>query len=90
MPVKKSAAKRLRQSQKKAIRNKATKDNIDYLMRHARQEINAGSRDKANDWIFKAQKAIDKAIQKGTLKKNTGARKKSRLMKKFNQLATKS
>jgi small subunit ribosomal protein S20 len=86
MPVKKSAFKRLRQSQKKALRNKATKDNIDYLLRQARKEIDAGSKDKANDWVFKAQKAIDKAMQHGTLKKNTGARKKSRLMKKYNSL----
>jgi len=87
MPVKKSAIKRLKQSQKKAVANKTIKDNIDYLMRHAKKEIETNSKDKAKDLVLKAQKAIDKAIKHKVLKKNTGARKKSRLMKRFNEMA---
>jgi small subunit ribosomal protein S20 len=36
--------------------------------------------------VKEAIKAIDKAVQKKIIKKNAGARKKSRLMKKLNQM----
>jgi len=86
MPVKKSAFKRLHQSKKRAEKNRGVKDNIDYLTRHAHKEIEANNREKAWEFVYKSQKAVDKAIEHGVLKKNTGARKKSRLMKKFNAL----
>lgn len=86
MPRIKSAKKRLRKSKKRALRNKQVKDNIDYLERKARRAIKDKEKEKALGWLNKFIKAVDKAIQKGILKKNTGARKKSRLMKKFNVL----
>jgi small subunit ribosomal protein S20 len=43
----------------------------------------AKKNDEANKLIPKLQQAIDKANKRGVIKKNTAARKKSRLMKKL-------
>lgn len=45
--------------------------------------------DEAKKSVLQSIKEIDKAISKGIIKKNTGARKKSRLMKKLNALIKK-
>lgn len=84
MPQKKSAAKALRQSKKLAAHNKAIKDNIKTLIKKTKKAIEAKENDKALELVKSAIKAIDKATQKKIIKKNTGARKKSRLMKKVN------
>ena len=86
MPVKKSAIKALRQSKKRAIHNKKVKDNIAYLLKNARKLIEAKEKSKAKEFIDKVLKALDKAVQKGIMKKNTCSRTKSRLMKKLNAL----
>ena len=51
--------------------------------------IGAYQYDTVKDLIQQAIKAIDKAAQKGIIKPNTGKRKKSRLMKKFNTMISK-
>ncbi len=83
MPVKQSAIKALRQSEKRAKRNRTRKRTVKKLTKESlvaieKKEANAIKKVEA------ACKAIDKAVEKGTLHKNTGARKKSRLMKKIN------
>lgn len=87
MPIKKAAIKALRQSKKRTQRNKRIKDNISYLIKKAKKAIGAEKKDEASDWVKKAIKAIDGAVGKGVLKKNTGARKKSGLVKRLNQLS---
>lgn len=84
MPVKKSALKALRQADKKTSRNNARKRTVRKLTKTSLAAIEK----KEADALKKVQatcKAIDKAVQKGTLHKNTGSRKKSRLMKKLNE-----
>ncbi|OGF18420.1 30S ribosomal protein S20, partial [Candidatus Falkowbacteria bacterium RIFCSPLOWO2_12_FULL_45_10] len=87
MPNIKAAAKALRKSKKLQIRNTKVKSNLESLIKKSRKAIAAKS-DTAKDLIQQAIKAIDKAAQKGIIKPNTGKRKKSRLMKKFNQATT--
>lgn len=83
MPIKKAAMKALKQSTKKAVRNFKTKKKIKELIKDSKSLI--GLKEKtAADKVKEAIKAIDKAVQKKVLKKNSGARKKSRLMKKLN------
>ncbi|MEI6288577.1 MAG: 30S ribosomal protein S20 [bacterium] len=83
MPIKKSAWKALRQSEKKAVRNIRLKKKIKELVKDSQKLI--GIKEKtAVDKVKDAIKAIDKAVQKKIVKKNFGARKKSRLMKKLN------
>ena len=79
MPVKKSAIKALRQDKKKADRNKKIKSDIIALVRKVRLAVSKKDQPKAVDLLKQAIKKIDKAAQKGILKKNTAARKKSRL-----------
>ncbi len=87
MPIKKSAVKALRQSKKRAERNKKTKANISWLKRQFLKSIAAKKKKEAVDLYAKLQKSFDRAVQKGVLKKNTAARSKSRLVKKINSLS---
>ena len=87
MPIKRSAAKALRQSKKRAERNKKVKANIDWLKRQFLKAIAAKKKKEATGFYTKLQKALDKAVQKGVFKKNTAARSKSRLFKKLTSLS---
>ena len=86
MPNSKSAAKRLRQDKKRSERNLDHKRTMSYLLRQAKKQIEAKDRTKAWEFIYTFQKAIDQAVTKGFVHRNTAARKKSRLMAKFNTL----
>lgn len=86
MPIKKSAAKALRQSKKRAQRNQLIKNELDFLSRKLTKALTDNKLTDAQDWAKKLAKKIDKAVQKNILEKNTAARKKSRLMKRINQL----
>jgi small subunit ribosomal protein S20 len=69
-----SGLKRLRQTVKRTLRNRAVKSRVKTLTKKAR-----ATRDP--EALRAAVKAIDKAAAKGILHRNTAARKKSRLMK---------
>jgi small subunit ribosomal protein S20 len=84
MPQTSQAKKALRQSAKKAERNKIIRSTAKTLRKKAMKEIDSTS-DKAQEMIKKTIKAIDKAVQKGIVKKNTAARRKSRMIKAFNK-----
>jgi len=79
MPVKKAAFKDLRQSQKKAVINLRIKRSIKALIKDIDKNLASDKIDEAKKLADKLQKTIDKAIQHGRLKKNSGARKKSRV-----------
>jgi len=87
MPITKSAKKELRKSKKRRLINKTVKLGVKKLVKDSKKLIEAKEVEKANELIRKSIKAIDKAVKKGVLKKNTGNRKKSRLMKKYNKAA---
>ncbi len=86
MPTKNSAFKSLRQSKKRHERNKKIKSDITALVRKVRKAVSLKDQSKSSEWLKQAVKKIDKASQKGILKKNTAARKKSRLSKLVNSL----
>lgn len=88
MPVKASAKKDLRQTIKRTERNEAVKNEIRYLLRQTLKSIRLDNVAEAEKTIKDAIKKIDKAAQKGILKKNTAARKKSRIVKRLNQAKT--
>ncbi len=90
MPQLKSSAKRLRQSIKRAKRNKAVKENIEYLFRQFKKAIQAADKNKAQEYSAKLIKSIDKAAKRNIYKKNKAARQKSQLMKKLNRLGRKT
>ena len=88
MPNIKSAKKELRKSKKLQVYNNRIKDNAKSLIKKSRQAIGAND-SKAKDLVKDALKALDKAAQKGVIKKNTRDRRKSRLHHKLNQLEKK-
>lgn len=82
MPQLKNAEKALRKSIKLRARNQKVTDNIAFLLKSSKRL--AASKDKKwQETVLAAVKAIDKAAQKGIMKKNTAARTKSRLIKQI-------
>lgn len=89
MPVKKAAWKALRQSRKRHAVNSVAKRGLKKTVKLTKKTI-ADDRAQAATALRVALKAIDKAAQHGLMKKNTAARKKSRLAKHFNSVVAKS
>lgn len=89
MPIIKSAIKRVRQEAKRNARNNAAKRRIKVATKATLASISASDLKLAHDSLLKAISQIDKAIKKGTLHKNTGARRKSSLVKAYNSSAEK-
>jgi small subunit ribosomal protein S20 len=83
----KSAEKRARQAQKRTLRNKSLKSALRTAIRKFNETLAKGTREEAAATLKKALIAIDKAVTKGILHKNTAARKKSRLARQFNRQA---
>ena len=83
MPITKSAKKALRASKKKRVFNLKRKNEMQSVTKEYKKLITAKKESEAKKLLPKLQKAIDKAAKRGVIKKNTAARKKSRLMKKL-------
>ncbi len=79
MPIKKSAKKYMRVTAKNTLRNNVVTGIVKGALKKTREAVSAGNLDQAKEWQKKANKALDKAAQKKVIKKNTVARKKSRL-----------
>lgn len=79
MPIKESAKKYMRVTERKTARNKIVKGTFKGAIKKTREAVKAGLIDDAQKWLKTAIKSLDKAAQKKVLKKNTAARKKSRL-----------
>ena len=88
MPQTKQAKKALKKSEKRAATNKLVKSTIKTLVKKSKQGI-AKKDGNVETTIKETIKRIDAAIQKGIIKKNTGARKKSRIAKGLNDLEAK-
>jgi small subunit ribosomal protein S20 len=85
MPNTKSAEKRLRQSKKRYLRNRATKSAIKTYTRRVKELAASGDREGALNMLRRAISLIDKAVKRGILHRNAGARRKSRLMIALNK-----
>jgi len=80
-----SAEKRARQARKAYDRNRWYRGRARTFIKRARTLIDAGDLETAADGVQRACQALDKAAQKGVIHRNNAARRKSRLMKAFNQ-----
>lgn len=85
MPNTKSAKKRMRQNEKRRLRNRWYKGQMRSFIKKARQAIEAGDWETAEEMIRRAYKALDKAASKGVIHKSNAARHKARLMAFFNR-----
>jgi len=79
MPIKKAAKKYMRVTAKNTLRNKVVTGVIKSAIKKTREAVTAGDVKEAQTWLKTAIKSLDKATQKKIIKKNTAARKKSRL-----------
>lgn len=86
MPQSRSATKRVRQSKKRQIRNKAIKSATRTQMRKVTTAVEAGNAEGAQAELKSATQRLDRAVSKGILHKNAVARHKSRLARKVKAL----
>ncbi len=87
MPNIKSAQKRVLITKKKTLRNQMIKSAIHTALRRADAAIAEGNAEKAKAAVVYAVKKMDQAVAKGVFHKNTVARKKAALAKRFNLMA---
>lgn len=79
MPIKKAAKKYARITKKRTIRNKITIGKYKSAIKKTKKAVLEGNSENAQKWFLASVKSLDKAVQKGVIKKNTAARGKSRL-----------
>jgi small subunit ribosomal protein S20 len=85
-----SAKKRIRQNAKKRVSNRARKSAVKTQIKKF-EEVAKTATDlqTAEATLKETQKQIDQLVAKGTMHKNTAARKKGQLARKLNSLKTK-
>ena len=82
MPHTKSAKKRDRQNAKNRDRNRAMRTKVRTSIKKARSAAETAPREPAADAALRqATRDLDKAAQKGLIKKNEASRRKARLAK---------
>ncbi len=82
----KSSVKRIRQTIKKTERNRFYRTRLKNITKDVRGAIEAGNKEEAVAALKVANQQIHKFVSKGILKKETAARKVSRLHKAVNSL----
>jgi small subunit ribosomal protein S20 len=75
----KSAVKRIRQNERRRVRNRAVRSQVRSALKEARAAQGAEQRTS----IAEAIRALDKAVTKGFIHRNTAARKKSALARRL-------
>ncbi|MCO6418849.1 30S ribosomal protein S20 [Siccirubricoccus sp. KC 17139] len=74
-----SARKRIRQTEKRTLRNRARRSRVRTFLRKVEQAIAEGDKGQAQDALKAAQPELQRAATKGVFHRNTVARKLSRL-----------
>jgi small subunit ribosomal protein S20 len=86
MPHHKSAEKRLRQTEKRTVVNRARLSRVRTFVKKVETAIATGDKTAAQSALQEAQPELHRATTKGVLHKNTVARKLSRLATRINAL----
>jgi small subunit ribosomal protein S20 len=82
----KSAEKRARTNERRRIRNRRFRSASRTLVRTAEQTIASAEAEAAAGAVKNAISMLDRAAQKGIIHPNNAARRKSRLMAKYNKI----
>lgn len=77
----KSQIKRIKTNEKARLRNKSVRSSIKTAVRKFRDAVTAGDAAVISTELRTASKALDIAVAKGVLHKNTAANKKSSMAK---------
>lgn len=89
MAITSSAKRAIRVSARKRVMNLRRTDAMKEGMKSLRKLSDAGKATEAEKALASVYKAIDKAAKRGVIKKNTAARKKSRLVAYMRKQSTK-
>ncbi len=77
----KSQIKRIKTNEKARLRNKSVSSSIKTAVRKFRETVTAGDSPSITSELRSASKALDVAVAKGVLHKNSAANKKSSMAK---------
>jgi small subunit ribosomal protein S20 len=83
----KSAEKRIRVNERRRLRNRPYRSAARTYVKKALIAIQGGNPDAAAAAVGDAISMLDRVANKGVIHKNNAARRKSRLMAKYNQMA---
>jgi len=86
MPVTKTTKRRPRQIERRRIVNAKRILEIRKLIKEANVLLSTKNIEEVEKMLPKIYKALDKAAKRGVIKKNSASRRKSRIMKKVNNL----
>lgn len=75
----KSAVKRIRQNERRRVRNRAVRSQVRSALKEARAAQGAEQRTS----VAEAIRSLDRAVTKGVIHRNTAARKKSALARRL-------
>ena len=78
-----SAKKRVRQNEKRRVRNKADRTRARSTVRSARAALESGDSEAASAAVLLAASELDRAAAKGVIHSKNAARRKGRLMKQL-------
>lgn len=87
MAKSKTPAKRALVAEKRRISNKARNSEMKTAIKKFEASLHGDDVDTAREQLVHTISLIDKGVSKGVMHKNTAARKKSSLAKKFNAMA---
>lgn len=87
MPNIKSAKKRMRTSEKQRVGNLAVKTKVKTARRKTRDALVTGAADASAEAVRNYSSALDKAVKRGVIKKNTAIRRKKRAQAALRKLA---
>jgi len=87
MPNHKSAIKRVRQNEKRRAVNRSNRSDLRTQIKKLRSALTASDKAHSQELLTPTVSAIDKAVNKGVLHRNTAARYKSRLTSHVGKLA---
>ena len=83
----KSSEKRIRQTVKRAERNRARTSRIKSFLRGVEEAIASGNKTAANAALKAMQPELMKGVSKGVVRKETASRKLSRLSARIKKIA---
>jgi small subunit ribosomal protein S20 len=83
----KSAEKRIRVNERRRLRNRPYRSAARTYVKKALLAIQSGDSEAASVAVGNAISMLDRVANKGVIHKNNAARRKSRLMAKYNRMA---
>ncbi len=80
-----SAEKRIRQTERRTLRNKMLKSQVRTAIRRFREAVAGGAGEQVQAFFQKAVSMVDKAAKKGVIHPNEANRRKSRLARELDR-----